>query len=90
MMSLTTEQEEIGILYDRYNIPNTLNEQDEIILDFSPLLVRLGQAIHMCYFNRQTRHIRISGCSEYFEEFLNQPYYYYQDHPLNPAIQVFM
>lgn len=88
-MTLTSEQREIGILYDRYNIPNTLNEKDEIIMEFSPLLVRLGEAIHMCYFNRQTLHIQISGCLDNFEEFLNQPYYYYQDHPLNPAIQVF-
>lgn len=89
-MTLTTEQIEIGILYDRYTIPNTLNEEDEIILEFSPLLVRLGQAIHLCYYNRCTRHIRISGCDEVFAEFLNQPYYYYQDHPLNPAIQVYV
>ncbi len=89
-MNLTTEQQEIGILYDRYNIPDTLNEQGDIVIEISPLLVRLGQAIHMCYFHRATGFIRIAGCEEIFEEFINQPYYYYQDNPLHPAFQVFV
>jgi hypothetical protein len=89
-MNQTTEQQEIGILYDRYHIPDTLNEKGEIVIEVSPLLVRLGQAIHMCYFNRQNCHIRIAGLEEILLEFLNQPYYYYQEHPLGPAFQVFV
>jgi hypothetical protein len=85
----TQDQRDIESLYTKLGIADTLTKKGTVAKRYSPLQVKLGNAIHMLYFHRESGMIGIAGSSDILREFLHQPQYFYQSTRYNPLVQIF-
>jgi hypothetical protein len=85
----TQDQRDVESLYTTLAIANTLTKKGKVAKRYSPLQVKLGNAIHMLYFHRESGMIGIAGSSDVLREFVHQPQYFYQSTRYDPLVQVF-
>lgn len=84
----TKDQYDVESLYNQLKIPDTLTQKGTLARHYSPLQVKLGNAIHMLYFHRRTGQIGISGLETTISEFRLQPQYFYQSTRFGPSVQI--